>query len=228
MLFTLASAASEPLRPDISNALYEPFFDISHSTYPEAIVFLHEREILNGYEDGTFRPKKLVKRAELTVLLMLEHTNRIFPPLGCFADVNLADWFSPYVCGAKEIGLVSGYPDDSFAPDSTVTYVEALKLVIDTFHLPVDAAKDGEPWYLPYQKAAHQLEVMPIHTYAPRDDLTREAMAQLIYRAIMVSEEITTSMMLAQEPSADVGFVNLQPVDEASLPDALWQRLGLF
>ncbi|MEM6431782.1 MAG: S-layer homology domain-containing protein [Deinococcota bacterium] len=221
-------ATSEPLRPEPSSALYEPFYDISYSTYPDAIVFLHEREILNGYEDGTFRPKKLVKRAELTVLLMLEHTNRIFPPLGCFADVNLADWFSPYVCGAKEIGLVNGYPDDSFAPDSTVTYVEALKLVIDTFNLPVDVAKDGEPWYLPYQKAAHQLELMPIHTYAPRDDLTREAMAQLIYRAIMVSEEITTSTMLAQEPRADVGFVNLQPVEEASVSDGLWQRLGLF
>jgi hypothetical protein len=53
-------------------------------------------------------------------------------------------------------------------------------------------------------------------------------MAQLIYRAIMVSEQITEMTMLAQEPSADVGFVNLQPADEVSMSDGLWQRLGLF
>ena len=125
----------------------EPFLDLSHSRYPEAITFLHEREVLNGYEDGTFRPAKSVTRAELTVLVMLEHTNRIFAPQRCFADVAVTDWFSPYVCGARELGLITGYPDNRFAPTETVTYAEALTLITSAFALPVDGAAKGEPLF---------------------------------------------------------------------------------
>lgn len=190
----------------------EPFFDLSHSRYPDAIAFLHEREVLNGYEDGTFRPAKSVTRAELTVLVMLEHTNRIFAPQSCFADVAIADWFSPYVCGARELGLITGYPDNRFAPAETVTYAEALKLITTAFALPVDSAAKGEPWFLPYQKTAHRFALMPVSSYNPRDALTREGMAQLLYRAIVVTDENPLAYIAAgSEPLGDVGFVSLQP-----------------
>lgn len=203
----------------------QPFFDLSHSRYPEAITFLHEREVLNGYEDGTFRPAKSVTRAELTVLVMLEHTNRIFAPQSCFADVAVADWFSPYVCGARELGLITGYPDNRFAPVETVTYAEALKLITTAFALPVDSATKGEPWFLPYQKTAHRFALMPVSGYNPRDALTREGMAQLLYRAIVVTDVNPLDYAIPGEGQlGDVGFVSLQPT--SSLAENALRRLA--
>lgn len=189
----------------------EPFFDLSHSRYPEAITFLYEREVLNGYDDGTFRPAKSVTRAELTVLVMLEHTNRIFAPQRCFADIAVTDWFSPYVCGARELGLITGYPDNRFAPAESVTYAEALKLITSAFALPVDSAAKGEPWFLPYQKTAHRFALMPVSSYNPRDALTRESMAQLLYRAIVVTDVNPLEYAVADNAQlGDVDFVSLQ------------------
>lgn len=203
----------------------QPFFDLSHSRYPEAITFLHEREVLNGYEDGTFRPAKSVTRAELTVLVMLEHTNRIFAPQSCFADVAATDWFSPYVCGAREMGLITGYPDNRFAPVESVTYAEALKLITTAFALPVDSAAKGEPWFLPYQKTAHRFALMPVSSYNPRDALTREGMAQLLYRAIVVTDVNPIAYAAAGDGQlGDVDFVSLQPAP--SFPEDALRRLA--
>jgi hypothetical protein len=203
----------------------QPFFDLSHSRYPEAITFLHEREVLNGYEDGTFRPAKSVTRAELTVLVMLEHTSRIFAPQECFADVAVTDWFSPYVCGARELGLITGYPDNRFAPAESVTYAEALKLITTAFALPVDSAVKGEPWFLPYQKTAHRFALMPVSSYNPRDALTREGMAQLLYRAIVVTDVNSLDYAIPSEGQlGDVDFVSLQPAP--SFPEDALRRLA--
>jgi hypothetical protein len=206
----------------------EPFFDLSHSRYPEAITFLHERDVLNGYEDGTFRPAKSVTRAELTVLVMLEHTNRIFAPQSCFADVAVADWFSPYVCGARELGLITGYSDNRFAPTETVSYAEAITLITSAFALPVESAAKGEPWFLPYQKTAHHFTLMPVTSYNPREALTREGMAQLLYRAIVVTDAISMEYAVAGEGHlGDVDFVSLQPAPFFS-EDALRRLAQIF
>ena len=47
-----------------------------------------------------------------------------------FTDVRQTDWFASYVETARELGIVSGYPDGSFRPSRQVTYGEFLAMAM--------------------------------------------------------------------------------------------------
>ena len=55
---------------------------------------------------------------------------------GPFSDVRQTDWFASYVGSAKDLGIVSGYPDGSFRPSRQVTYGEFLAMAMRGKSLP--------------------------------------------------------------------------------------------
>lgn len=88
--------------------------------------------IVEGYEDGTFRPDSAINRAEALKILL--RASGVTPPKGyhfvnTFSDVPEDSWFSPYVLDAIQLGLVEGYEDGTFRPDSPITRAEAAKIV---------------------------------------------------------------------------------------------------
>lgn len=184
-------------------AQFEPFDDIAVSQYPEAIRYLQRRGLVSGYPDGTFRPAGEVSRAELTALLMSERLETIPTAAGCFGDV-IAQWYAGYVCAAKEAGLIQGYQDARFRPDEAVSYAEALKLVVQAFGFPVDELGTLEPvtWYTPYQDFAHYYAILEAGTYHPEAPLSRDAMAQLVYRAVVMRDNAALIASIVPAPSA--------------------------
>lgn len=50
--------------------------------------------------------------------------------ISSFPDVSETQWFFPYVAELSAAGVIDGYPDGMFRPQGTVTYGEALKLVL--------------------------------------------------------------------------------------------------
>lgn len=90
-----------------SNATQSSFKDVDSSigwAIP-AIEALSEREILSGYEDGTFRPNQLITRAEAVKIVSAcafdptteEAQEKIAKATNAFLDVAEAKWYYPYV-----------------------------------------------------------------------------------------------------------------------------------
>ncbi|MBO4930103.1 MAG: S-layer homology domain-containing protein, partial [Clostridia bacterium] len=52
------------------------------------------------------------------------------PAHAAYADVPEGEWYQPYVTELSAQGVISGYEDGSFRPDGTVTWGEALKLIL--------------------------------------------------------------------------------------------------
>lgn len=178
--------------PDITN-------DHSNAT---AINALTERNVFSGYEDGTFGPGKNVNRAELTKMIVPPsiylHKN-IFR--NCFPDVK-EEWFARYVCYAKARGIIAGYEDGNFQPSKIVNRAEALKLIVGTAAsekvskeelLKDDFVEDinSTDWYAPYFIYAdnrnlldknHITSVGEKYKYHPGEPITRQELAELIYR----------------------------------------------
>jgi hypothetical protein len=167
LLFTLL------VLPILSPAL--AFTDLTQSRYSEAILYLSDQQIVSGYPDGTFQPQRLVTRAELIALTM----RAAGLPQGaraqaCFRDVPPSSWFAADVCNARAHGIVSGYEDGSFRPAHTVSYAEALKIVLTA--LDFDIRSDGAGvWHEPYVTFA-TTNRLPVEL-EPTDPLTREIMA---------------------------------------------------
>lgn len=179
------------------------FGDITDSQYPEAIRYLQRRGLVSGYPDGTFRPTGEVSRAELTALLMAERLDSTPTATSCFLDVS-AQWYEGYVCAAHEAGLIQGYQDARFRPDKAVSYAEALKLVIQAFGFPVDEVGTLEHtrWYTPYQDFAHYYAFLEADSYHPEAPLSRDAMAQLVYRAVVMRDNVALIASIVPPPSA--------------------------
>ena len=179
-------------------ALENPFSD-TVSSNEDAILYLTDQGIINGYPDGTIRVLHNINRAELTKILV--EGNGITPDSliynNCFNDV-IDDWYAPYVCYAKEQGWVQGYADGNFKPAQTIIRAEVLKLILESqdYAIPRDVGfipyEDvaTSQWYAPYVRVGYEHNLIPeLGTkFNPADDMTRGSAFEILFRTLIIDE----------------------------------------
>jgi polyhydroxybutyrate depolymerase len=156
--------------------------------YREAVEYLRKQGIVGGYEDGTFKPTQTINRAELLKLIFAGKSKVTPSQRRCFSDVNPDAWYAPYVCTAKQRGIVSGYPDGTFRGEETVNFAEAVKMVLHAYGHQVTEG-EGKQWYKPYTEAIAAEDILPQHSYLPWQPLTRERAADLLWRVLKHDQE---------------------------------------
>lgn len=160
-----------------------PFVDVFPSTpYAEAILALRASGVIQGYNNGTFRPKNSVNRAEFMKILLEAAGARNLDNYAsnCFPDVEKSQWYAKYICYGKSKGIIDGYSDGSFRPDATVNLAEALKIVFKSYNINVGPSS-GE-WYQPYLNEARRRGMLVLIQAQVGDALMRGEMAELMYR----------------------------------------------
>ncbi len=167
-----------------------PFPDMTHTwyRYREAAQYLKDNDILSGYSDGNFQPRATINRAELLKIVFKGRSDGVPVTRRCFSDVNPDEWFAPYVCAAKNRGIVDGYSNGTFKPDAAVNVAEAIKIVLKAYGHDV-AEVSGSDWYKPYTAVLEKLQIMPEHSYVPWAPLTRERAADLLWRVLRYEDE---------------------------------------
>lgn len=160
----------------LTHNTYAAFSDTDGHAYEEAIQFVQDEGIVQGYIDETFRPDAPINRAEFTKIVV-EATVSDESGAECFPDVG-NQWFAPFVCSAKRKGLVGGYPDGTFKPDRHVTFVEAAKIIAIAHGLPPRA---DPVWYKPYVDALRERSAVPSSIARMDQELSRGEMAAIIY-----------------------------------------------
>lgn len=158
---------------------------------------------MQGYEDGTFKPTRVINRAELLKILVKDRhlTLDLNKYKNCFPDVR-DEWFAQYVCYAKAQGWVSGYLDGTFKPDRQISRVEGLKMLLESKNVTVAASVKKQPytdiyleaWYAPYVQAGklkNLLEIYPtaLVKFEPEKRLTRGEAAEWLYRVLVMTEQ---------------------------------------
>ncbi len=170
------------------------FSDVSAShKYAQAIFYLKEWGILNGYPDGSFKPQGEINRAELLkVLILAGGYNPSSAYKECFPDIK-EEWFAPYVCFAKIKGWVNGYADGNFKPSQSVTKAEALKMIFNVFEVEVagtdeDVFKDVRvgSWFTDYVYSANLLNFLDDDSpfFHPNSNILRGQVSEYIFRAV--------------------------------------------
>ena len=135
--------------------------------------------IVNGYPDGTYQSNNKINRAEFTkILVNYQFPNADLTLKGCFVDVS--GWSEPYICLAKQRGIIDGYPDHTFKPDQSITVPEVLKisLLATQGTLPGDSGV----WYQKYLTFADNHSLRLPEWRALDYQITRGEMAELIKR----------------------------------------------
>lgn len=106
------------------------FTDVaSGAWYNNAVSTLTRAGILDGYEDGSFRPNASITRAEFTKIAVSFFKHAGGASANPFNDVPDSAWYAEFVKAAAELGLIDGYEDGTFRPNAPITRAEACTIV---------------------------------------------------------------------------------------------------
>ncbi len=106
------------------------FTDVaSGAWYNNAVSTLTRAGILDGYEDGSFRPNASITRAEFTKIAVSFFKHVGGASSNPFSDVPDSAWYAEFVKAAAELGLIDGYEDGTFRPNAPITRAEACTIV---------------------------------------------------------------------------------------------------
>jgi len=177
------------------------FNDVSN-THPlcQAITYVKNEGIFEGYPDGTFRPNQIINRVETTKVILEGFSLSLMPDDGTnlgFSDVIIGEWYMTYLKTAKAAGIVEGYGDGTFKPIQQVVRVELLKIFFETSGDDLSAitvTADPYPdtplssdtaWYIKYVQFTKDYSLVDADAlgyFNPAAGMKRGDVAKLFYR----------------------------------------------
>lgn len=160
-------------------------FEDVEGDYEEAIDTLVALGVITGYEDGTFRPERIVTRAEMAKLIVeiLGYGDLVSGAKSNFADTQ-GHWADPWIALAAGRGLVIGTGDGNFTPDRQVSYDEAITMVVRALGYTDDCNElKGMTWPTNFKVKAAELDLLnKVKLTSAGAD--RGGVAQLLYNAL--------------------------------------------
>jgi hypothetical protein len=154
------------------------FNDVENHLNQDAIDYLKENNVVQGYGDGTYRPDELIDRAEFLKIVLESLSTDLDNEGFCFLDVE-SDWYATYVCKAKTLGIVSGYADGNFRPGDDINLAESLKIILEAYNASLNYNYSN--WYEPYYYFMQENGLLNLVSESLSHKVTRGEMAQLIF-----------------------------------------------
>lgn len=106
--------------------------------YNNAISTMVNAGIIQGYEDGTFRPNNNITRAEFAAIASRFMSSGYDVEEDLFTDIA-NHWARDNINDAATAKWINGYPDGTFLPDKAITRAEAVTLVNNVLQRKPDA-----------------------------------------------------------------------------------------
>jgi len=111
------------------------YSDTNNHWAAQEIDLLSAKEIISGYSDGSFRPDRSITRAEfskiiITSLNLAEEANNLLNVPSAFRDIPASHWAKGYIELAYEFGIINGYADRTFRPESPIRRDELTTMII--------------------------------------------------------------------------------------------------
>lgn len=116
---------------DLPDGMYQASFpDVdSDAWFNKYIGYLEDKDVLSGYEDGTFRPMDTITRGEISAVIARAQRYDLISYNNIFTDVTENDWAKDYIETLADKNIVSGYEDGTFGPYSPLTRAEAVAII---------------------------------------------------------------------------------------------------
>ena len=173
------------------------FEDIGEGKQAEAITRLSGLDILQGYEDGTFKPENNITRAEFVAVMnralgidgLVSGTTETAP----FIDVPGSYWAAGDIKYAADSGMVLGYGNGYFGPEDDVTYEQALKIIYNAmgYSVKADAMGSYPDNYIAMAAQDGILRNVSVGSYS--DAATRGNICVILYEAMQIETMVQSS-----------------------------------
>lgn len=199
---TLVATAVAP------SALAADFTDVN-ANYKNAVDYLVDQGIAQGFDDTTFGTTSPIKRGDAAVMIAKAlGLNTATAPSAGFTDLNAR------VAGAVNAivaeGIASGKTSTTFAPDLYITRQEMAKMIANAYGLSGESVENtftdvNDNWdeYVDALLAAGITFGYNETTFGATDDVTRGQFALFVYRAEGSPYEVPTVSSLAINAEGD-------------------------
>lgn len=230
--------ATVPLGMDITRSRYSNTRvalspDIADTKYAEAAELLGALGIMVGdAESGAFRPDDPILRSEMAKVAVysigLEDIVKSSNGTTKFPDVAADHWATGAINVADQQGLVVGDSEGTFRPDDSVTFEEAVTIIVRALgYEPAAQDKGGYP--TGYMSVASQKQLLKGIDAASAQPAKRGDIAQLVFNAMTVnlmeqvgygstvSYEEVDKTLLYDRLNVEKAFGQITATDETSL-----------
>ncbi|NER84822.1 MAG: S-layer homology domain-containing protein [Leptolyngbya sp. SIO1D8] len=208
------------------------FSDIQDHWAEDCITQLAERNLIQGYKDGSFKPEQTLTRAEFSALLQaaFPETEKTREPIA-FNDLEEEHWAFAAIQFAYQTGFLSGYPEQLFKPDISMPRVQAIAALASG--LGYEAPEEGKALLEEHFDDATEIPDYAVEAIAaavqaklvtyypetkelkPNQAVTRGELAALLCQALEVQNEsiaVANSIRtLQQEPTPSFRAANQSP-----------------
>lgn len=149
----------------------------------KALEFCKAEGVISGYTDGTIRPYNNITRAEFAT--MTARLYKLPANENCTFDDALSHWATKYIRACVDAGAISGMGNNKFAPDSNVTYEQAVKIITSVAGLCEGYDLAGLGGYpKAYIKVAEDFDMLQsIENFAIGAPINRVNVAVLLYNS---------------------------------------------
>ncbi|MFR3786331.1 MAG: S-layer homology domain-containing protein [Agathobaculum desmolans] len=186
------------------------FTDDADIKTADAVDTLVALGVIDGYADGSFKPDATVTRAEMAKMIftMLNGGNddaSAYETLPTsFKDVN-SHWAKGYIKYLQNSGIIAGKSVTAFAPDATVTGVEAAKMMLVAAGYTADkAGLEGAAWVANTMRYANANSLFADVTCSISTALPRQFAAQILYNALDMENVVYSKDIEGFKPATDV------------------------
>lgn len=115
----LITAEPQITQPEASNRVFSDVNSLFWGV--EEIEYLYNKNIISGFEDGSFKPNNSITREQAVKMLCVCTDSDAAEYNGEFTDVKSTDWFAPYISSAMKNGFITGRDNNTFGVGENVT-----------------------------------------------------------------------------------------------------------
>ena len=181
----------------------------------EVVDTLVSLGVVNGYDDGSFKPNGTVTRAEMAKMIYVLRTGNSDASAynddkTSFTDIG-SHWARGYIKYCQSLGIIAGKSNTKFCPNDKVTAQEAAKMLLVT--LGYDATKaglTGANWASKTNALADENGLLEDVNTSFTSACPRQYAAQLIYNAVFAytvvlrdGEYTNMKLVTSAAPGAD-------------------------
>ena len=189
-------------------ASYSDQADIKATT---AVDMLSSLGVIQGYDDGSFKPNTTVTRAQMAKMIFTimnggnDNANAYTSLPTKFTDLPTAAWAQGYVRYLQNTGIIAGKSATKFAPNDTVTGLEAAKMVLVAAGYNAEkAGLTGAAWAQNTMKYGQLNNLFEDVNTDLNSALPRQYAAQILYNALDMERVVWSNDIEDFKPATDV------------------------
>ncbi len=173
------------------------FNDEQSIQYKEAVQTMAGLGILNGYEDGSFKPKQNLTRAEAAKIIAYVAGGEGVENGAAeqiFDDVPTSHWANKYISYCYRKNIINGVGANKFDPNGLVTRNAVMKMLLAACGYGSQGEFTGANWESEvFDKATETKILQGFKASDWSGAATREEMAHLAYNTLMTVAQVAYS-----------------------------------